>query len=106
MVSCYYSACWYLPGDYSWISDTTERIQHSIDYQAVNLDGWDTLYKCKKIIITEPIIVQIKEHMYQGHTNESRLKSLKTLEFIAKNGWYRYVWLCLWDIKTPVFYEK
>ena len=113
---CYYSAFWYYSGDYSWILDTTERIQHSFDHQAVNTvgpDGWRALKNCDNnqtllwdTVDPNSIFGQIKKNMYRGHTPESGFKSFKILKFIAKNGWYRYVWLCLWNIKTSSFYKK
>jgi len=83
----------YLPGDFSFLKDENV-IALTFDYKVIdNLKIWKILKKNKNCFDSVKKFDVLKSQMYHGHSRESLLLSLRTMEFIAKNGWEDYVFL-------------
>ena len=86
----------YLPGDFSFLKNEN-IISLTFDYNIINnLKAWTILKKnknCFDSFMYNKKFDKIKSQMYPGHSGASVSLSLRTMEFIAKNGWEDYVFL-------------
>lgn len=83
----------YLPGDFSFLKNEN-IISLTFDYNVIdNLKAWNILKKNTDNFMYNKKFDIIKSQMYPGHSGASVSMSLRTMEFIAKNGWEDYVFL-------------
>jgi len=87
----------YKPGDFSFIKNSFKRISLEHDYQVITrINAWKALryHDGRDEFIddtTGGIWDYIFFYMYFYHTKETAKLSLENLEYIAKNGWNKYV---------------
>jgi len=89
----------YKQGDFSFIKDPIDREALTHDYQVIEnigIDAWKALsnHDSNKSFMWDThgeIWDKIRKAMWRGHSGASGSLSLRTLEFIAKQGWGEYV---------------
>ena len=91
----FFIACKYKKGDYSFIDDCYERMQYKEDFHAVDLIGKNAWLALKERKVDSIMYEKINKKMYDHMSDISRKISIEQLVFIARNGWFIYVYLTL-----------
>ena len=89
----------FMIGDFSFVSDSMEREALTHDYKAIEsigINAWKALsnHDDNASFMWEThgeIWDTIRKSMWWGHSSASMSLSLRTLEYIAKQGWDKYI---------------
>ena len=82
------SRYYFAPGDFSYMRDKFQERYLAIDYKVIEkFNAWELI---KNDNLKGDLLDEIRFECWGDHTNETFMKSMKEMKYLAEVGWDNY----------------